>query len=161
MKKKGYNKIELLYIQDTLMVMDREKDTESKYSRMEINTKVPGLGTKPMEKENSGTQMAIIMKDFGLMTRLMDRAFTHLRMAQAILVNGKTICRMVMAKKPGPINHHMKAHTIWAVNKEEDSTSMQTAQFTTENGRIIRSMELEPTPGKTTKFTRASGKWET
>lgn len=112
MKKKGWNKIELACTQATLTAMDRGKDTDLKYLRMVINTKEHGSGIKPMEKENSGIQMVIIMRDFGSMTRLTARDFIHLPMVQAISVNGKTICSMVMVKRLGPINHHMKDNTI-------------------------------------------------
>lgn len=65
-----------------------------------------------MVKENSGIQMVIIMRDSGSMTKRTDRDFTHLLMDPVTSVNGKTICSMVMAKKPGPTNHHMKVNTI-------------------------------------------------
>jgi hypothetical protein len=90
--------------------MVSEKDTESRYSRTEINMKVHGLGIKLMEKENSGTQMVTTMKDFGSMTKLTGKDFIHLPMVLVISVNGKTICSMGMVKKPGLINHHMKVN---------------------------------------------------
>lgn len=74
--------------------------------------KVHGSGTKLMEKENSGTQMVITMKDFGSMTKRTAKDFTHLPMVLVTSVSGKTICSMVMEKKHGLINHHMKVNII-------------------------------------------------
>lgn len=65
-----------------------------------------------MVKENSGIQMVIIMRDSGSMTRPTDRDFTHQLMDLVTSVNGKTICSMVMVKKHGPTNHHMKVNII-------------------------------------------------
>ena len=119
-----------------------------------------GSGTRPTVKVNFGTLMATITRAFGLMIRHTGKACTHLPTARAISVNGKTTCSTDTAKKHGQINHLMKASIIWAASKEEAFTSTRMAQYMMENGKIIRLMELELTPGKTAKFTKDSGKVE-
>lgn len=63
-----------------------------------------------MEKVNSGILTATTMKDFGLMTRLTDRACISQPTDRATSANGKMTCNMDMEKRPGPINHHTKDH---------------------------------------------------
>jgi hypothetical protein len=81
----------------------KEEDMELKGFKMAINLKVSGQTTKQMAKENIGMLMVIIMKDIGLMIRLMEKVYTHLQMDLAILENGKTICSTDRVKKPGKI----------------------------------------------------------
>ena len=56
--------------------MSKDMVRVRRYGQMELNTKVNGLTTKLMEKENSGMLMVTSMMVIGLMIRQMVMVFT-------------------------------------------------------------------------------------
>lgn len=120
--------------------MVNEEVLGSKFLKMEIGTKVNGKMIKPMEKENFGMLMVIIMKALGRMTKLMAWDYFEPLMDQHILVSGKMIFNMDKDVKLGQIVHHFKAHTQRVKKMDEVSIITQMDRNMMENGKKIKLM---------------------
>jgi len=121
--------------------MVNEGVLDSKYLRMEIDTKVNGKMIKLMAKENFGMLMEIIMKAPGRMTKLMALDCFELKTDQLILVSGKMIFSMDKDVKTGQIAPHFKALTQRVRKMDVVFIITQMDRNMMENGKKIRSTE--------------------
>jgi hypothetical protein len=121
-----------------IQILDKSEAVEPKYSKTAINTKVNGIKTKPMVKENFGIRMVITTRDTGKMERLKDMGFTKLKAEAAISETGITIYNTGLEKRPGQMDRTMKENITKDLNKAKVSTNTWTAQSTKEIGIRIK-----------------------
>ena len=94
---------------------------ESKFGRMELNTKGFGKKIKLLGKESFTMLTEMFLKANGKMIRLMDLGFIDIVMVQFIKVAGSKISSMGTALKLGLTTPHMLVCTRKGKNKEEAS----------------------------------------
>ena len=78
-----------------------------------------GRKVKPMDRDKSFIQMAIDMKENGLITGTITRESIHTRTARFMRANGKTIKNTVLASKSSPERPASKENLSMARNKEK------------------------------------------
>ena len=121
-----------------IQILDKSEAVEPKYSKTAISTKVNGIKTKPMVKENFGIRMVITTRDTGKMERLKDMGFTKLKAEAAISETGITIYNMGLEKRPGQMDRTMKENITKDLNKAKVSTNTWMVLSTKEIGIRIK-----------------------
>ena len=105
-----------------------------KFGQMVRDTKGNGAIIKQMEKENSGMQMVIFMKELGRKIKQMVTVCMFIKMAPDMKVNGKTIYKMELAVKLGVMEANIKVVTKKVKSMVKDIIFGMTTQCTMDSG---------------------------
>ena len=82
-----------------------------RFGRMELSTKATGETTWLMATVASGMLTVISMMGSGNSIELTAMVYTHMSMARSMKVIGPTIAKMVMVKRPGPMDQSLLVNT--------------------------------------------------
>ena len=117
-----------------------------------------GRTTKPMEREDSFTQMETSTKASGRMIRLTALVSTCTQMALNTRASGRRISNTVKAKRPGLMVLNMKAIISRERKMETETSNGQMAPPILDSFRITTSTEMAFTSGPTNVSTKVNGR---